>query len=741
MGQHELSYDKFFNNAENIYRINKEYNMGDGASYNPSTPYPLADYVRENYPEITDATKFVGTRAVLKYGKKVFNEKGICYADSTYFRVFSFQFVKGNPETALSGINKIVLTEQIAEKYFGNDDPMGKTINVNDRHEVIVSGVIKDLPSNSIFEYNIFLPIKLIAYPDDPQNWGSHWLYTFITLDKNSDVKETEKKLSGLIKERLPAERLYLNIQALEDIHLFSIDGKPVGMKYVYFFSIIAIFILVIACINFINLTTAKSEKRAKEVGLRKVIGARRIQIFRQFFGESLVFTILAMFVALILVELSRPVFNNLVGKQLTIPYSDHRFILSLIIIVLFTGILAGSYPAFFLSWFKPARVLRGGLTNKGKGSLFRKILVIIQFFISSILIFGTIVIYTQLKYIQNKDLGFNKENVLCLPYSRGIRPNYLSFRNELLKNPDIINMGRTSETPIEIESIMRGIVWEGKETEEGAAFAFASIDYDYIETMKMDVVQGRAFSEDFPSDTINYIFNEKAIKIMGMEDPVGKRFLLDEESEEGIIVGVVKDFNSLALNYEIEPLVFLIWDDSYRQLLIRISENNIINTIDYIEEVWEKFAPDNPFEYSFLDQNYYDLYKAERQAGEIFKYFVILAIFISGLGLFGLASFMTEQRTKEVGIRKVNGASVSSIFIVFSRDFIKWIIIAFVFSCPVAWFIMNKWLQNFVYKTNISMWIFIFTGFLISAVALLTVSYQAFTAARKNPAESLRYE
>lgn len=738
--QNELSYNKFHQNADQIFRINKKYKIGNEISYNPATPYPLALATKTKFAEILDATKYYRTSALIKYKDKIFNERRVCVTDSSFFKLFTFQFLKGDQKTALSNPNSMVLTQNIANKYFGDSDPMGKIITLDNQKEFMVSGVIQNIPDNSDLQFDIFIPVFGMNNEDSVDDWGSHWLRTFVFLQKDTDIKNLENKLSALIQEQLPEEKISLILQPLTNLHLYTIEGKQAGMKYVYFFSMIAVFILTIACINFINLSTVRLEKRAKEVGLRKVVGADRSQLVKQFFGESILFTLIALIIAIFLIELLLPFFNHVTGKTLDILYLNSSFLLGFILIAIFTGLISGSYPALYLSSFQPVNVLKGAIGQKSKNKFFTKSLVIIQFSLSILLLISTGIIYKQLKFMQNKDLGFNKENILYMNSNSDIRKNYEVFKNELLQNQKFINLTRTSELPTEIWSIMRGIVWEGKETPDGAAFGFAAIDYDFFKTMNIKIVQGRGFSKEFPADTSNYIFNEKAIEVMGIKNPIGKRFSPDENNS-GTIIGVVKNFHCLPLTYEIEPMMIQLLPSWGRHILIKIQSDNFQETIKYAENIWNKVAPNYPFEYHFLDEQFEKIYGDELRAGEIFKYFVIIAIFISCLGLLGLASFTAEKRTKEIGVRKVLGASTSRIFSMLSVDFFKWVLIANVIAWPIAWFAMNTWLQNFTYRIPLSLWIFCLSGVVALTIALLTVSYQCIKSASANPIDSLRYE
>jgi len=739
--QDELNFNQFHENIDHIYRVNKKYMIGINTDYNPSTPYPLAQTAKFNFAGIKEVTKFSRRRTIVKYGENVFTEKRVCLTDTAFFRVFSLNFVKGSPDRVLLNPNSIIISEDIANKYFGNAEPLGKTLLIDNSNEFIVSGVIQNIPANSDIKYEIFIPLSYIMRDDDADNWHSHWLSTYVMLQDGSNPVDIEKKLSGLIKKYLPEEEISLVLQPLKDMHLYSIDGQMAGMKYVYFFSIIAFFILIIACINFMNLSTARSIKRAKETGLRKVMGAKKSQIVRQFLGESIIYTLIALIVAFLLVEIIRPVFNDLTNKNLELNYFNFQHVTGIALIVIFTGLISGSYPALFLSSFQPLRVLRANFNSRGKSrSGFRKLLVVIQFSLSIILMIGTGIIYSQLEYIQNKNLGFDKNNIIYLAQNRKLNNNFDIIKRELLAHPNILSITRASEPPTETWSIVRGITWEGKETQEGAAFAFAAVDYDYFETFDMDIVAGRSFSKRHPIDSVNYIFNQKAIAVMDLKAPIGKNFSLDED-EDGSIIGVVDDFHFLPFTYEIEPMILTMNPDYYRYMLIKIDSRNIESSLNHLESVWNKILPEFPFEYNFLDDQFDDIYKTEQRSGQIFSYFVILAIFISCLGLFGLASFTVEQRTKEMGIHKVLGASVLDVLYLLAKDFARWILLANLIAWPVAWYAMNTWLENFIYRTDIDILIFIVSGVLALLIAMITISSQAIKAAISNPIDSLNYE
>ncbi|MGD8540570.1 MAG: ABC transporter permease, partial [Candidatus Aminicenantes bacterium] len=551
----EIGYNRFHEKADRIFRVNKTYQIGSETEYNSSTPFPLARAIQDSFAEVIDATRFHRIRALISFkgekGKEdnVFYERRVYAGDPSFFRIFTFPFAKGDPTTALAEPDSVVVTESIAAKYFGTEDPIGRTLTFDQDKDFIIKGVIEDIPSNSDFYFDLFVPTSRINGPEVLEDWGTHFAVTFVLLQDGSAATEVEKKLSGLIQERLPEEKISLALQPLGNIHLYSADGSEEGMKFVRGFSIIAAFILIIACINYINLSTARSEKRAKEVGLRKVVGARRVQIAWQFFAESVLFTLIALGVALFFIQMLEGVFHDLTGKTLVLVDLELGLIVGLLLITGFTGLASGIYPAFVLSSFKPVRAMREGVGRSGKKASFRKTLVVVQVSLSIMLLIGMGVIEQQLRYIRARDLGFDKDNVLYMRMAGGLEKNYEAFRNELLQNPDVTAVARTFQLPGEMSAIVRGLRWEGMEPGESVAFGAIPVDYDTLDLLDLEIVQGRRFSREFPADESNYILNERAVEVMGLEDPVGKPFSLGDDSA-GTIVGVVKDFHSMPLNF-----------------------------------------------------------------------------------------------------------------------------------------------------------------------------------------------
>jgi ABC-type antimicrobial peptide transport system permease subunit len=617
---------------------------------------------------------------------------------------------------------------------------MGKTLTYDQDKDFVVRGVIADIPSNSDLRFDLFIPISRIFDPELLENWKDHYATTFIHLQEGALPGEVEKELSGIIQGRLQDEQISLALQPLKNIHLYSADGSEEGMKFIRIFSIIAIFILLIACINYINLSTAFSEKRAKEVGLRKVVGARRIEIAWQFFAESILFTLTAFGVALILIQLLEGVFYDLTGKTLDLVNLEPSFILGLVFIVCLTGLAAGVYPAIVLSSFRPVRALRESLNrSQGKSSL-RKTLVVVQVALSIILLIGMSVIEKQVRYFRGRDLGFNKENVLFMRIPDSLSKNYDAFRQELIQNPDVTAVARTFQLPGEMSAIIRGLRWDGMEPGETAAFGYIPVDYDTLDLLEMEVVQGRKFSREFPGDDSSFMINEKAVEVMGLKDPIGKTFSINEDWK-GTIIGVVKNFNSMPLNFGIEPVVLLVDSDYYTMAFIKVRPEGGSRVLSGIEAAWKKFAPGFPFEYHFLDERFEFYYGSEILTGKISRYFVLIAIIISCLGLLGLSAFMAEQKTKEIGIRKALGASVPQIILLLTKQFFFWVILANVIAWPIAYFAMRNWLDNYPFRTNLGLSLFISAGAAALLITMLTVSFQAVRAARANPVDSLRYE
>jgi putative ABC transport system permease protein len=734
--QDELNFDKFHENYSDIYRTIPEF---QGTKYY-SNPLALAAVFKEQYPEVRQITRFCSRYWLMKYGDRIYNERG-ALVDDDFLNMFTFPLIEGTPETVFASRESIVLTERAAAKYFGNQDPIGKSLLINNDIALIVTGVLKDVPKNSHLQFDFLASMRLMGERGD-----TSWSYeagTYALLEKNVSIQDFVDKISGFVMEhdKRTNQNVVLHIQPLSKVHLYSLNGTD-PILYVYIFLTIAIAILIIACINFINLTTARSNTRAKEIGMRKVVGAERADIIRQFIGESFILSALALLVAMVLVYLFLPAFNRLAEKQLTLNVAGNASALLLLLgIILFTGLASGSYPAFMLSSFRPSNILRRGKLQSGSGGfVLRKILVVSQFTATIVLIIGTIVMYKQLNYIRNKDIGLDRDHVVVISMNRELREAYRAFKNEIKQYPNVINVTAARRIPTNIGH-MNPVYWEGKGPQDYVTMTDASVDYDYFETLGMQIIQGRSFSEKYATDTENYVLNEEALRITELESPIGKMFSCWED--EGKIIGIVKNFHASSLHSEIGPVIFTLSQrhGSHSYIFVKIRPNDISGILSDLEKKAGEFAPNNLFEYSFLDDEFNRQYGSDKRRGEIYKSFTFLAIFISCLGLFGMASFTAEQRTKEIGIRKVLGASIANIIALISKDFLVLLFVSNVIAWPVAYYLMNKLLNNYAYRTGIAVWVFIVSGIAAVFIALFTVCIKIVRAALFNPVNSLRYE
>jgi len=751
--RNELSFDRFHGNAKNIYRVVSEWR--ENSTKSAKTPGRLAPTIKAEIPEIVNAARVLkGSRSAFQYGDKAFYEEAFFSVDPAFFEMFSFNFIKGDPATVLSDKRALVITEALAKKYFGDEAPIGKTLNWNNWQNYQVTGVLRDVPENSHLQFD-FLDSHQLGEQFWPggYNWGNFIHETYVQLQDRADPQQAGEKITAVLLKNFPRispylKRLYL--QPLADIHLDAevTDGHTVlgDMKYVYLFALIAGFVLLIACINFMNLSTARSLQRAKEVGMRRVAGASRLQLIGQFYGESILLASIALFLALLLAELFLPAFNQLAGKNLAMDYHDPRLVLGFTAIILVTGLVAGSYPALYLSSFKPVKVLKGMMESGTQGSRFRKALVVMQFSLSVILMSGAAVVYQQLDYMRNKKLGFEKENLVYIPAKDNAGAKYEAFKNELLQVPNIL--GVTAQGSLPMFSLNSSTVsWEGKDPSIEQVMENKAIDYNFVALLNLKIVEGRNFSTTHPTDAKEaFIINEEAARVMGMSSAVGKRIVT--AGREGAVIGVVKDAHFKSLHHKIQPQIFYVLTDFtsevmnlYGIVLIKINGTDIPKTIAAIANVWKRVNPNTPFEYHFLDETIDRQYAAEKKISAMANYFTVLAIAISCLGLFGLAAFAAERRTKEIGVRKVLGATVANIVAMLSRDFVKLVLVANLIAWPVAYFAMNKWLQNFAYRIDLGWWVFVLAGGMALFIALLTVSTQAIRAALVNPVEALRYE
>ena len=771
----EKSFDRFHTKSDRIYRLL----AGEDSRIQPRTPHPMAQQMVIDFPEVEKAVTMspiwdpglTPAQFSVKYEDIVYDEKRFFSADTTFFEIFNFPFLAGNPKTALNEPMNIIITRDMAVKYFGSvREAMGKSLKINDQSYITVNGVIENVPANSHFTFDFLISYVTMKQIDrqihngvlsDYYTWNDFGHYNYLLLKKGADVKQLEKKLNEwlLIQNFIPLNEKYrqmivdgrfrFRLQAMNDIHLHSNIiwelGTNGSILYVYIFFTAALLILIVACVNFMNLSTARSLKRAKEVGIRKAIGVQRRQLIIQFLTESVVLTLLSAIVALLLVQAFLPAFNSFTGKELS-PHTllNAKQIWKLIAGVLIIGLFAGSYPAFYLSSFIPYEVLKGKIQTGGSQLSIRKFLVIFQFVISILLIICTMVIYKQISYLRNRDLGFKQEQVVVISMKDDeVRRQFDAIRTSMLANPGIIKVAGASSIPGG-QFNQNSISYEGSGDERLIAETF--VTSDYFDLLQIKTSAGRVFSDDFMGDTTaSFVINESAGRLYKWDTPVDKTITYYGDTyvnARGKIIGVVKDFNIHALQQPMEPLIILLGrNDLLTYMLIRISPDNIPATLAFIEKTWGNFDHRHVFSYSFLDSLFASQYESEKRMGTIFWIFALLAVFIASLGLFGLSNFMIEQRTREIGIRKAHGAGVASILIMLSRQFAAWVMIASVLALPLGYIIARNWLENFAYRTTIGILIFILAVLIAIAVTLLTISYQAWHTARMNPVESLKYE
>ena len=768
----ELGYDAHHEKADRIYRMVLDRIYPGRHTEYAIIPPSYAATVKNEFPEVEASTrlaKFPGG-ILIKKGEEVFEEKERVWADSNFFSVFTIPFISGNPEEALKKPNAVVLTESTARKYFGNEDPMGKILDIpqND-NDLLVTGVCEDIPETSHFTFDLMLSTNQLNFFQQVNhvNFAAH---TYLLLKENTDPKALEAKFPDMVTKYVSGEvqrnfgvsyeeyqkngnGYKYSLQALKDIYLHSkLEGelKANGsMTTVYIFTIIAFFILFIACINFMNLATAKSSERAKEVGIRKTLGSERSNIAFQFLFEAITISLISFVLAWGILQFMIPYFNELSGKTIALQtLTNLPFLLGFIALSLFVGLLAGIYPAFVLSGFKPLEVLKGSLFSTRKGVTMRNALVITQFVISVVLIIATIVVFHQLDFIQNKELGFDKENIINIQGGFALTAQ----QTETIKNQirDMSGVAAVGSCNSALGSgTYFGVSFRPQGDNEMATGRGLIIDEDYVECMNMEIVEGRDYSKEF-TDSNSVIINEAAVREMDITDPVGKLLYSDDFSQNGeieeayTIVGVIKDFHFQSLHRNIEPL-FLV-NHAVNQgvnalFSVRIKPNSIQSTIPQIEQLWKQYLPEQPFRYTFLDNDLAKLYEAEQTSKKVFGLFTMLAIFIACMGLLGLAAYITQRRTKEIGIRKIIGASSLQIVGLLSKDFLKLVLVALVIATPIAWYGMSKWLQNFAFSISMSWWMFALAGLLAVGIAFITVSFQSIKAALANPVKSLRNE
>jgi putative ABC transport system permease protein len=740
----ELSFDRFHENKDRIYRVNT---MSDEMGLVTSSSWRLGPAMIEVYPEIEAYTRlWPWSRSLVEYQDKSFDESNFYLADPDFFRIFSFQFIYGSKDSALRDKHSVVLTSETAKRYFGDENPLGESIYI-DRydHDFKVTGVIENIPAISSIRFDMISRVDLMT--QQRLNSWEFTGYTCVMLNEETDEQTMDRKIHEFYREYVNADaEMYPFLQPLTEIHLYQ-QGTPGLIKMVRYFSIIALFILLIACINFMNLRTAKATKRAIEVGIRKVVGANRRQLITQFLSESLLISLISLGIGVLLVELLLPTFNQMTMKQLQL-FSGQpvNTLLFLIMTTVITGLIAGSYPAIYLSSFLPVKILKKQSYTSGFGNTSRKALTIIQFAISIGLIICVLIWNRQLHFIQNKDIGIKKDFIINVLSNQNIVSKFETYRNQLQKNKNILSVTSAASTPFNIGSYI-GINWEGHFDKEEIIMPYNMVEYDFFQTFGMKMIEGRSFSRTTATDKAEAcIINESAARLMAFDSPVGKEVYFNhpafEESYKRVkIIGVVNDFHAHSLHKEITPSVFRMHEPFLTYIYIKIKPDYISQTIDYIGKTTNTIAPDYPFRFEFLDKTYNRLYEMEIRMNEIINIFTLLAIFISCIGLFGLASYTIEKRTKEIGIRKVLGASVLKITSMLSLEFLKWVVLANIIAWPLAWYFMRQWLDDFVYRIDISWWIFVIAAVLGLVLALLTVIFQSTKAALSNPIDALRYE
>jgi putative ABC transport system permease protein len=736
----EFSYDRFHTNAQEIYRVISEFHSPRGEiNYTWTSQAPLAAALKENYPEIINSARALSADWKMGREEDRFGES-VWFVDSAFLDMFTFTFVQGDPAKALSDPNSVILTETLAKKHFRNENPMGKTVIGGQNTPLIVSGIIKDIPQNSHLDIDAIIPLEITKVGQDLTEWGGYNYRTYIQLQKGSSGRDVQQKVKHILEKYMPETQTTIQLQPLTEIHLFALEGGGL-IIYIYIFLTMGLFILLIACVNYMNLSSAKASARAKEVGVRQVVGARKKQLISQFLSESVLLSLVATIVAVVLAQAFLPVFRRLAGEEIKVSYSLETLALVVGITAL-TGILSGSYPAFVLSRAEPVKIFKGIFRSGREGVLFRKILVIVQFTLSIFFIFGTLAIGKQIHFLRNKNLGYDKENIICLDALDGVAQNYSAVKNRLMNNPNIVGVTVVDSFLDEPNSSATSdvISWEGQKAGESLPWLIVrGVDFDFQKTFGIEMAAGRFFSQEFPSDRQDsMIVNEAAVKAMNMDSPIGKKFHFWDF--DGTIIGVIKDFHFRSLHKNIEPMVMKIGINLQR-MAIRIKAGNVAATIKFIETEIRKIVPDYSFEFEFLDEKLDRLYRAEKRMENITLSISFLAIFISCLGLLGLAAFTAEQKTKEIGIRKVLGASVGTITMMLYKDYIRWIIAANLMAWPLGFYFVSRWLRNFAYRINIDILIFVLSSALVLFVALLTVSYQSIRAATAQPIDSLRYE
>jgi len=746
--EHEVQTDKFHVNGDNIYVLRKMTKYSDGStSIDMSMTGPFAPVIEKEVPEVVHAVRVTWDQELLfRLGDKMFYEKGH-YADSTFFKVFTFPLKVGNPSSVLEDPNSVVISEKLAEKYYGKENPVGKAIRIrgDKEEEFTITGVFEDVPSYSSVKFDFIIPFaKYYEYNKSWIGWGNFHMMTFLQTQPHVSISTLDQKINEVYDRHGTWELPTFFVQPFKQLHLYGryeeSKDKPTGMiLYVRIFSAVALFIIFLACMNYTNLATAIATRRGKEVGVKKVFGSGKKYIFQQFIMEALTLTFFSFILAIILVLLSLPFFNRLIDAELTFDFHNYRIIFIAIVVPIVTGLIAGIFPALYMSSFKPITVLRNFFNPKHGLPQLRQSLVVFQFVITIVFIISSLLIFKQIKFIQNKTLGLNEENVLFFPQSLLIMKHRETFKQELEKQPGVLSVTYTSDSPLQVGSDTSDPSWRGKDPENIFSIPYIRVDQDFCKTFDVDVIAGRDFNKDYASDTNSVLINQKFAEIIGLEDPVGE--VLSYWGRKANIVGVVKDFHIGSMRRPIQQLLIINRPNDTWNTMVRIDGKMRREAIRNVEKAFRAFDESVPFDYRFVDEEYAKNYETEKYLSRLALLFTVLSIVISCLGLFGLALFTAEQRTKEIGIRKSIGAKTSQVMALLTKKFLSWVILSFCIASIISYYVMQMWLEGFAYRTTIGAGVFIATGTIAVFIALMTVSWQAYRAANRNPVESLRYE
>ncbi|WP_234736846.1 ABC transporter permease [Tellurirhabdus bombi] len=747
----ELSFDRFHTHSDRIYRVNGGFGSGESQQFGGQIVAPIASYARQNIPSVEEAVRIVGSydMSPFKVKDKTLVEEQAVYVDPAFFTFFDFKWVKGNPKRPFPDLQSVVLTESAALRYFGQTEAVGKVLySVPKKQNYVVSGIIHDFPDNSSIKSKMLFPLEIVAKAYQPNDywksmdsdWGNWYAQTFFRINPSADLDRIAKTLNDVHHASNKYDQVTVyRLQPLKDIHLYRADGTPGAMQEVKMMGIVALVLLAIGCINYVNLATARATQRAREVSVRKVVGAGRQHLIGQFLAESLLIFVVALVLAIGLIKGLESTYQELTGKTQPFSLADPQVWLVLVGSLLFTLAVAGIYPALVLSSFEPLKVLRGKMATGGKGVTFRQTLVIVQFAFSTALIVGTLIIGNQLRFLRERDLGYDRENTFAFWMTDEMSKHYDAVKNELLRKPGIRSVTASNNNLLSIGNSTGDTDWDGKPKNSMFLVSRMRVEKDFISTFGLKMAYGETFTGT-PADSMHYILNETAVKNAGIKNPIGKSFTLGQT--KGTIIGVIKDFHFASLRQKVEPAVFFYRNSTdFSRIYIKTTGREASQAVAAAEKLWKQYSPDYPFEYQFMDMQYNEMYKSEQRTGKLFNFFAGITILVSCLGLFGLATFTAQQRTKEIGIRKVLGASVTGIVALLSKDFLKLVLIGIVIASPIAWWMMNQWLADFAYKIDVEWWVFVLAGVLAILIAFFTISFQSIKAALMNPVKSLKTE